>query len=95
METLLLHSSLVNSDFFIKLCNEFKTNGVTVHSGPKLFSSLTFAPPLADSLKKEYGSLDCTIELVDNVEDAIDHINTYGSGHTDVIVSENGKSKYD
>lgn len=90
METLLLHNSLLKNDFFLQLCSQLKNKGVTVHSGPKLFAALTFAPPPACSLKKEYGSLDCTIELVDSVEDAINHINIYGSGHTDVIVTENG-----
>lgn len=42
-------------------------------------------------LKHEYGSLECAIEIVKDLRDAIDHINTYGSSHTDVIVTENGK----
>ncbi|XP_015782928.1 probable delta-1-pyrroline-5-carboxylate synthase isoform X2 [Tetranychus urticae] len=92
METLLLHQSLVNIDFFSQLCNELKSKGVTVYSGPKLFNALTFSPPLTTSLKKEYGGLECTIELVGNVEEAINHINAYGSGHTDVIVTENDQA---
>lgn len=33
--------------------------------------------------------MDVTIEIVDDLNAAIDHIHKYGSAHTDVIVTEN------
>lgn len=66
---------------------------VKIYSGPRLNNISTFAPPLAKSMKTEYGSLECAVEIVDNVEAAISHINTFGSAHTDVIVTENGKTQ--
>lgn len=60
------------------------------HSGPKLAKKLTFSPTLAKSLSVEYRRLECTVEIVSSLEEAIDHIHEYGSGHTDVIVTENG-----
>lgn len=36
----------------------------------------------------EYLDYILSIKVVDSLEEAIDHINTYGSGHTDVIVTE-------
>ena len=37
--------------------------------------------------------MECTIELVKNVNDAIDHIHKHGSSHTDVIVTEDPDTK--
>jgi delta-1-pyrroline-5-carboxylate synthetase len=88
METLLVHEDLVKTGFFHDLCNRLKMNNVSIYSGPTLSKSLTFGPPPAKSLKHEYGDLACTIEVVKNVYGALDHIHKFGSGHTDVIVSE-------
>ncbi|KAG7256501.1 hypothetical protein CRUP_004145 [Coryphaenoides rupestris] len=60
------------------------------HAGPKFASYLTFSPSEVKSLRTEYGELECCIEVVDSMQDAVDHIHKYGSSHTDVIVTENG-----
>ncbi|XP_058985234.1 delta-1-pyrroline-5-carboxylate synthase-like [Musca domestica] len=89
METLLIHEDLMSGDIFNNVCNMLKREGVKIYSGPKLNQQLTFGPPAAKSLKHEYGSLECCIEIVKDLDEAIDHIHTFGSGHTDVIVTEN------
>ena len=63
---------------------------VKIHAGPKFASYLTFSPSEVKSLRTEYGDLECCIEVVDSMQDALDHIHKYGSSHTDVIVTENG-----
>lgn len=91
METLLVHEDLINQgSFFNDVCNMLKREGVKINSGPKLNQVLTFGPPQAKSLKHEYGALECCIEIVGSLDDAIKHIHSFGSGHTDVIVTENG-----
>lgn len=89
-ETLLIHEDIMNGAFFSDVCNMFKREGVKINSGPKLSELLTFGPPRAKSMKHEYGSLEITIEVVDSLDTAIDHIHKYGSSHTDVIITENG-----
>ena len=73
----------------MQICNALKKNNVEIFSGPKLSQILTFGPPRAEKLAKEYGELACTVEIVANMDEAIDHIHRYGSSHTDCIVTEN------
>ena len=88
METLLFHEDLVDSPMFHQVCQMLKNEGVQVFTGPKIKPKMTFAPESAKKLKHEYGGLACTIEVVNDVHEAIDHIHRFGSGHTDVIVTE-------
>jgi delta-1-pyrroline-5-carboxylate synthetase len=88
METLLIHEDLIKTGFFHDLCAVLKEAGVQIFSGPALSKLLTFGPPAAETLKHEYSDMACTIEVVKNVNAAIEHIHKFGSGHTDVVVTE-------
>lgn len=89
VETLLIHSSLFGTHDFDTLIDTLKQNSVKIYAGPRLANKMKFGPPLARSMHIEYGDLELTLELVDDVEEAIAHINKYGSSHTDTIVTEN------
>lgn len=91
METLLIHEDLMSGSFFADICNLFKREGVKLNAGPKLTTLLTFGPPPAKSMRQEYGALEATIEVVSGINEAVDHIHKFGSSHTDVIITENGK----
>ncbi len=89
METLLVHKDLLNSKLFDRLIEMLEKEHVRLYSGPLLSKTIKFAPPLAKRLNYEYSDLELTIELVDDLDGAIDHINKYGSNHTESIVTQN------
>jgi hypothetical protein len=91
VETILVHKDLVGSKVFTDLIDMLQQQKVKLNSGPLLHKMIKFAPPLARSLRTEYSDLEVTIEIVDSVQDAVGHINQYGSHHTDTIVTENGE----
>eukprot|EP00052_Salpingoeca_macrocollata_P004629 m.42514 g.42514 ORF g.42514 m.42514 type:complete len:772 (+) comp14345_c0_seq1:47-2362(+) len=89
METLLIHRSLINSPVFLETISALKDRGVRINVGPRLHKTLPLGATLAKSMDIEYGDLECAVEVVDSVLDAVEHIQTYGSAHTDCIVTEN------
>ncbi|MED6172661.1 Delta-1-pyrroline-5-carboxylate synthase [Stylosanthes scabra] len=86
METLLVHKDLADKNWFNDIIVDLRTEGVTLYGGTKASSLLNI--PQARSFHHEYSSLACTIEIVDDVYAAIDHINLHGSAHTDSVVAE-------
>ncbi|CAA0829816.1 Delta-1-pyrroline-5-carboxylate synthase B [Striga hermonthica] len=86
METLLVHQDLSGSAGLQDLVLELRHGGVTLYGGPRASSLLDV--PEVKSFHHEYNSRDCTIEFVDDVKAAVDHIRKHGSGHTECIVAE-------
>uniref|UniRef100_A0A3Q1B6T1 Delta-1-pyrroline-5-carboxylate synthase n=1 Tax=Amphiprion ocellaris TaxID=80972 RepID=A0A3Q1B6T1_AMPOC len=89
METLLIHRDLLRTPIFDQIIDMLRNEQVKIHAGPRFASYLTFSPSEVKSLRTEYGDLECCIEVVDSLQEAVDHIHKYGSSHTDVIVTEN------
>ncbi|OMO97279.1 Gamma-glutamyl phosphate reductase GPR [Corchorus olitorius] len=87
METLLVHKDLSSTGLLNELIMELQHEGVTLYGGPRACSLLNI--PEAHSFHYEYNSMACTVEIVDDVHAAIDHIHRHGSSHTDCIVTEN------
>jgi len=73
VETLLINKNFKGAE---ELLNTIKAAGV----------ELIFEP---ESWHKEYSDLKLAVKYVANVDEAIDHINTFGSGHTESILTEN------
>jgi glutamate-5-semialdehyde dehydrogenase len=52
-------------------------------------------PATENDWKTEYLDYKIAVKIVDDIEDAINHINKYGSGHTDAIItSDKDKAQY-
>eukprot|EP01083_Nonionella_stella_P177649 625033_1 len=86
-ETLLLHSGTVASGTAGRVLDALRTAGVSLYGGPKASEKFSLDP--CTSFRTEWGDLEMTVEIVDSIQDAIDHIHRFGSGHTESIVTEN------
>ncbi|CAL8301295.1 unnamed protein product [Lota lota] len=89
METLLIHRDILRTPLFDQIVDMLRTERVKIHPGPSFASYLTFSPSDAPSLRSEFGALECSLEVVDSMQEAVQHIQKYGSSHTDAIVTEN------
>lgn len=91
METLLIHKDLINSQLFESIINLFKAENVKLYAGPNLQKYSQELPP-AKKLNHEYSDLELTIEIAEDVHSAVEHINKYGSNHTESVITRNGFS---
>ena len=87
VETVLVNRAIAG-EFLPKLAAAFADAGVAVHGDDEVAAIVDCQPLPEDGFAHEYLSLDATITLVDDVEQAIEHINRYGSHHTDAILAE-------
>ena len=62
--------------------------GVDVHAGPKLSGIPGTTAATDDDWGKEFLDMIIAAKAVSNVDDAIAHIRTFGSNHTDCIITE-------
>lgn len=89
METLLIHAKHREGPLFDMICEKLRNEGVDFHPGPRLSKMLKFGPSLSASMRTEYGGMECAVEVVDDVNEAIQLVNKFGSGHTDTIITNN------
>lgn len=88
VETILINKKVLNS-ILPALVKSFKENSVIVKADE---FCKAVVPDVEDATQidweTEYGEKIISIKAVDSIEEAIQHINTYGSGHTDCIITE-------
>lgn len=85
METLLLHKDTIENGVAAQTLMALRVAKVKCLGGPKAMKAGLCDTP-AKELKCEYGDLTCMVEVVNNMDEAIDWIHAYGSGHTESIV---------
>jgi len=87
-ETLLVDSK-IDKNFLPKVKAALKQKGVELRGCKRTASIIDVKPATEQDWSTEYLDLILSIRVVDGLDAAIEHINTYGSGHTDAIVSAN------
>ena len=92
METLLV-SKEVADEFLPKMVKSFQKHGVELRGCIETSKIIKVKDAKEDDWKTEYLEPILSIKIVDGIDEAIRHINTYGSGHTDCIVTEDIKAK--
>ena len=92
METLLVAKS-VSPHFLASLAKAFVEEGVELRGCDKCLEQLSGLCSISlateQDWSEEYLAPILAIRIVDGLEAAMDHINRYGSGHTDTIVTTN------
>lgn len=92
VETVLIHRD-VAKDFLPDLAKALKDAGVKLR-GTEEVNEITPVEiiPESESFHHEYVDLIIALKIVGGVDEAINHINTYGSHHTDCILTQNAET---
>ena len=98
-ETLLVHSG-VAAEFLPGIMRDLRDAGVELHVDAR---SRSCAGELADAVSDateedwatEYLALVLAVKVVDSAEEAIEHVNRYGSGHSEAIVTDSESAARD
>ena len=86
-ETILVHKNAVDK-LFPKLNKAFNDARIKVFAHENIIDKFDNAVPATDnSFHTEYLEKTVNVKTVDDIDEAINHINTYGSHHTDAILT--------
>ncbi len=89
VETLLVHRDVAAS-LLPRVAEALKSRGVELRCDERSIQYVADARQSNESdWSTEYCDLILSIKVVDSLDEAVEHINFYGSNHTDAIVSEN------
>jgi glutamate-5-semialdehyde dehydrogenase len=89
LETILINKDYKEDDI-ISIINLLKENSVKVLGCSRIkeiYDGVELASP--EDWDTEYVDLIVSVKIVDDIDEAIDHINKYGTGHSETIVTSN------
>jgi glutamate-5-semialdehyde dehydrogenase len=99
METLLVNENIADK-FLPKMARMYDEADVQMRCDEASFELLgqidflkSIARAIEDDWRTEYNDLTLSIKIVESMDEAIEHINNYGSHHTDGIITENDLKK--
>ncbi len=94
LDTLIVHSSRLGD--LPALCSLLADKGVRLHADERSFSALSGRYPAENLVPlqdpkifhTEWLSMQAAVKTVDTLDEALEHISAYGSGHSESIVTE-------
>ena len=93
LDTLLVHSS-VAAEGLPRIAAGLAASGVDLHCDNRALTILgpgaagSVQPAQEDDWGREFLSLAAAVKVVDSMDEALEHIETYGSGHSEAIITE-------
>ncbi|MCA1053924.1 glutamate-5-semialdehyde dehydrogenase [Rossellomorea aquimaris] len=88
-ETVIIHEDWFNENKEA-LTQKLAEYNVSIHGDEKVVEAIEGAKPAGEEdWANEYLSLDIAVKVVENLEGAVDHIEQYGTKHSEAIVTEN------
>ena len=89
METLLIDRAIADTTGR-RVVAALRSAGCAVHGGPE--SGRLYGVPADADFRVEHGDRVASVAIVADLEAAVSHIHTYGSGHTEAIVTEDAEA---
>ena len=90
MESLIVHEK-IKDRLLPKLIESLKSYDISYHADEAsigAFEGGRVAPATEEDFAKEYLALELSVKTVSSLEEAIEHINTYSTHHSDAIITE-------
>jgi glutamate-5-semialdehyde dehydrogenase len=94
-ETLLVHAAVAET-FLHRILPSLAAAGVRLHADERARvlapAGVAVEPATDEDWDTEYLALELAVGVVDSVQEAIEHVNRHGSGHSEAIVTGSGEA---
>ena len=88
-ESLVINSAIINEALPV-IANELKKKNVQIRGDERAVSACSFVIPASDEdYYTEYLDYIISVKTVDTLDEAIEHINSHSTGHSEAIITQN------